>query len=108
MFTLDLYARKVSENVAVGTTVQVVKANDYDSGKNGDLRYHIVSGNEAGNVLPNMLVETIALSNKSLGCSDLHLCRSCFKSNFPLKVIRCPLFHCNKIALHDNRTSVNY
>lgn len=50
MFTHDLYARKVSENVAVGTTVQVVKANDYDSGKNGDVRYHIVTGNKAGNV----------------------------------------------------------
>ena len=74
MFTLDLYARKVSENVAVGTTVQVVKANDYDSGKNGDVRYHIVSGNEAGMYgLKYMLVKTIALSNKSLGCSDLHL-----------------------------------
>ena len=50
MFTRDLYARKVSENVAVGTTVQVVKANDYDSDRNGDVRYHIVTGNEAGNV----------------------------------------------------------
>lgn len=50
MFSHDLYVRKVSENVAVGTTVQVVQANDYDSGKNGDVRYHIVTGNEAGNV----------------------------------------------------------
>lgn len=46
----------MSENVAVGTTVQVVKANDYDSGKNGDVGYHIVSGNEAGNVLPKVYV----------------------------------------------------
>ena len=92
MFTLDLYARKVSENVAVGTTVQVVKANDYDSGKNGDVRYHIVSGNEAGMYgLKYMLVKTIALSNKSLGCSDLHLCRSYFKSNVPFKGNKIPI-----------------
>jgi len=49
-FTRDLYARKLVENVAVDTVVQVVQANDADVGKNGHVRYNITEGNEAGNV----------------------------------------------------------
>ena len=49
-FTRDLYARKLVENVAVETVVQVVQANDADVGKNGHVRYSITAGNEAGNV----------------------------------------------------------
>lgn len=48
-FTHDLYARMVSENVAVGTTVEVVQANDADSGRNGLVSYKIGTGSEAGN-----------------------------------------------------------
>ena len=50
VFTHDLYARKVVENVAVGTTVEVLRADDDDVGRNGDVRYKIMTGNEAGNV----------------------------------------------------------
>lgn len=49
-FTRDLYARKLVENVAVDTVVQVVQANDADVGKNGHVRYNITAGNEVGNV----------------------------------------------------------
>ena len=49
-FTRALYARKLVENVAVDTVVQVVQANDADVGKNGHVRYNITAGNEAGNV----------------------------------------------------------
>lgn len=48
-FTRALYARKLVENVAVGTVVQVVQANDADVGKNGHVLYNITAGNEAGN-----------------------------------------------------------
>ena len=41
--------------------------------------------------LKYMLVKTIALSNKSLECSDLHLCRSYFKSNVPFKNNQMPI-----------------
>ena len=41
--------------------------------------------------LKYMLVKTIALSNKSLGCSDLHLCRSSFKSNVLFKSNQMPI-----------------
>ena len=54
VFTRDLYSRKVVENVAVGTTVEVLRANDDDAGRNGDVRYKIVTGNEAGNVSYNL------------------------------------------------------
>ena len=47
VFTRDLYARKVAENVAVGTTVEVVRATDADVGRNGHVRYKILAGNEA-------------------------------------------------------------
>ncbi|XP_078366665.1 protocadherin Fat 4-like [Oculina patagonica] len=47
-FTRDLYARKLVENVAVDTVVQVVHANDADIGKNGNVKYKITTGNEAG------------------------------------------------------------
>ena len=50
MFTRGLYARKLAENVAIDTVVQVVQANDADVGKNGNVRYTITAGNEAGNV----------------------------------------------------------
>ena len=56
--------------------------------------------------LKYMLMKTIALSNKSLGCLDLHLCRWSFKSNVPFKSNQ--MLHCNKISPRDNRTSVNY
>lgn len=44
----------VSENVALGTTVEVVKANDADTGRNGQVSYKIGNGNAAGN--GNLLV----------------------------------------------------
>lgn len=44
----------VSENVALGTTVEVVQANDADAGRNGQVSYKIGTGNEAGN--GNLLV----------------------------------------------------
>ena len=47
-FTRALYARKLVENVAVDTVVQVVQAKDADIGKNGKVRYKITAGNEAG------------------------------------------------------------
>ena len=50
VFTQDLYARKVVENVAVGTTVEVIRADDADADRNGQVRYKIMAGNEAGNV----------------------------------------------------------
>lgn len=50
VFTSDLYARKVVENVAVGSTVEVIRADDADAGRNGQVRYKIMAGNEAGNV----------------------------------------------------------
>ena len=53
-FTHGLYARMVSENVALGTTVEVVQANDADAGRNGQVSYKIGTGNEAGN--GNLLV----------------------------------------------------
>lgn len=49
-FTRALYTRKLVENVAVDTVVQVVQANDADVGKNGHVRYNITTGNEAGNI----------------------------------------------------------
>ena len=49
-FTRALYTRKLVENVAVDTVVQVVKANDADIGKNGHVLYNITAGNEAGNI----------------------------------------------------------
>lgn len=49
-FSRALYARKLVENVAVDTVVQVVHANDADIGKNGNVKYKITAGNEAGNV----------------------------------------------------------
>ena len=48
-FTRRLYERKLVENVAVATVVQVVRANDADVGKNGNVRYMISAGNKAGN-----------------------------------------------------------
>lgn len=53
-FTHGLYARMVSENVALGTTVEVVQANDADTGRNGQVSYKIGNGNAAGN--GNLLV----------------------------------------------------
>ncbi|XP_067054992.1 protocadherin Fat 4-like [Acropora muricata] len=47
-FTHGLYARMVSENVALGTTVEVVQANDADTGRNGQVSYKIGNGNAAG------------------------------------------------------------
>lgn len=48
-FNRRLYERKLVENVAVATVVQVVRANDADIGKNGNVRYMITAGNKAGN-----------------------------------------------------------
>lgn len=56
VFTRDLYARKVAENVAVGTTVEVVRATDADVGRNGHVRYKILAGNEASMYPVKMLV----------------------------------------------------
>lgn len=53
-FTRASYTRMVSENVALGATVEVVQANDADAGRNGQVSYKIGTGNEAGNV--NLLV----------------------------------------------------
>lgn len=49
-FTRALYTRKLVENVAVDTVVQVIQAKDADVGKNGHVRYNITAGNEAGNI----------------------------------------------------------
>ncbi|XP_068723113.1 protocadherin Fat 4-like isoform X1 [Montipora capricornis] len=47
-FTRDLYARMLPENVAVGTTVEVVRAKDADAGRNGLVSYKIGIGSESG------------------------------------------------------------
>lgn len=47
-FGRDLYTAKVDENSALDTFVLQVFATDQDSGRNRDIRYSIVKGNEAG------------------------------------------------------------
>ena len=48
VFRSPRYARKMSEGVSVGTIVLVVQADDADIGSNGDIRYDITTGNDAG------------------------------------------------------------
>ena len=43
--------------------------------------------------LKYMLMKAIALSNKSLGCSNLQLCRSCVESNVPFKSNQMPSYY---------------
>ena len=53
-----------------------------------------------------MLLKPIALSKKSLGFSDVRIFSyvDCvLKVTSRLKLIRCPLPHCNNISLHEIR-----
>lgn len=48
VFTSRVYARTMSEGVAVGTIVITVQANDADIGLSGQVRYQILHGNAGG------------------------------------------------------------
>lgn len=78
----------VSENVALGTTVEVVQANDADAGRNGQVSYKIGTGNEAGN--GNLLVANLdswnvfTLISLELTLSLLNFCVSFLLGRNPL------------------------
>ena len=48
VFTSRLYSRKMTEGVEEGTIVATVVARDVDKGKNADVRYRILDGNQEG------------------------------------------------------------
>ena len=48
IFKQERYAVQIEENAKVGFVVQVIEAEDADTGENAILKYYIVSGNEKG------------------------------------------------------------
>ena len=62
IFTMDPYRASVAENSDDGTSVEVVEANDRDSGVLGDVTYSITSGNSNNNFAINSTSGMITVS----------------------------------------------
>ena len=113
VFTRTLYVRKVVENVAVGTTVEVIRADDADAGRNGQVRYRIMTGNEAGNVycedttpdsfvLTTLLTKNVLFSLESVTVNETgteNMCITMPTVSFSRSQCRLPFF-VQHITLH--------
>ena len=75
IFYPPVYESKIPENTIAGEVVAALTANDADSGKNGNVSYAIIQGNDKGHFVINAVTGIITTTDKHLDFEDQRMFR---------------------------------